>query len=179
MGPRRRTVAGARRRCFPLEDEDWIVDDGRVVVLLLAHRDVGKVDGGTLRVDRERRVVTWEGAPNEIGCRRPWQASFDDVEDVKAEEPGFLIALRKASEKEARLVPLPHFSALVGQGRAVSVSPGVKESLKGPDGDYAPLSGTGGSTAPVLQRRTLPPQVQQDSGRAVEAILRALGRLPR
>jgi hypothetical protein len=158
--------------------EDWISDDGRVVTLLLAHRDSGRVDGGTLRVDRERRVLAWEGAPNEIGCLKPWQASFDDVEDVRAEEPGLLIVLRK-QPKEVRLAPLPHFTALIGQGRAVSVSPGVKEALKGPDGDFAPLSGSGSSTAPTLERRALPPAVQRDSGRAVDAILDALGRGPR
>ena len=160
------------------QDGDWISDDGRAVTLLLAHRDVGRVDGGTLRVDRERRLVTWEGAPNEIGCRRPWEAAFEDVEDVKADEPGFVITLRKGG-KESRLVPLPHFTALVGQGRSVSVSPGVKEALKGPDKDYAPLSGSGSSTTPTLSRPVLPPAVQRDSARAAEVILRALGRAPR
>jgi hypothetical protein len=158
--------------------EDWISDDGRVVTLLLAHRDVGRVDGGTLSIDRERRLVKWEGAPNEIGCRRPWEVSFDDVEDVKAEEPGLVISLGKG-EKETRLVPLPHFAALVGQGRATGVTPGVKEALKGPDGDYAALSGSGASSTPSVARRAVPPQVQRDSGRAVDAILRALGRAPK
>ena len=159
------------------QEDDWVSDDGRVVTLLLAHRDAGRVDGGTLRVDRERRLLVWEGAPNEIGCRKPWQATFDDVVDVKADEPGLLIQLRKAP-REVRLVPLPHFTALVGQGRPASVTPGVKEALKGPDKDYGPLSGSGSSTTPTLERRALPPGVQQDSSRAADAILRALGRPP-
>jgi hypothetical protein len=161
------------------QEPDWISDDGRVVTLLLAHRDVGRVDGGTLRVDRERRVVTWAGAPNEIGCQRPWEAAFDDVEDVKADEPGFLLLLRKGDTREARLAPLPHFTALVGQGRSVSVTPGVKEALKGPDKDRAPLSGSGASSTPTLSRPALPPRVQLDSARAADAVLRALGRAPR
>lgn len=158
------------------QDDDWITDDGRVVEVLLAHRDSDRVDGGTLRIDRERRTVSWEGAPNEIGCRRPWQAAFDDVAEVKTDEPGLVILLRKGGPKEVRLAPLPHFTALIGQGRTTSVSPAVKEQLKGPDGYTMPLSGTGGSSTPTLAREPLAPAVQIDSARAVDAILKGLGR---
>jgi hypothetical protein len=158
------------------EDGEWMSDDGRVVEMLLAHRDADRVDGGTLSIDRERRTLTWSGAANEIGCRRPWAASFDDVADVKDDEPGFLLVLRKGPQKEIRLAPLPHFAALLGQGRTTSVAPGVKEALKGPDKDAVPLSGSGASTTPTLARRALPPGLQRDSRRAAEAIARALGR---
>jgi hypothetical protein len=158
------------------QEDDWIADDGRVVTMLLAHRDSDRVDGGTLRLDRERRVLDWTGAANEIGCRRPFQASFDDVDEVKADEPGFVIRLRKGPYKELRLAPLPHFAALVGQGRTGGVAPSVKEALKGPDKDRAPLSGSGASTTPTLARRAPPPAVQRDSLRAADAILHALGR---
>jgi hypothetical protein len=158
------------------QEDEWIADDGRVVTMLLAHRDSDRVDGGTLRLDRERRVLRWTGAANEVGCRRPFEASFEDVDEVKADEPGFVIRLRRGPHKEVRFAPLPHFAALVGQGRTGGVAPSVKEALKGPDKDRAPLSGSGASTTPTLARRALPPAVQRDSLRAADAILHALGR---
>jgi hypothetical protein len=158
------------------QDTDWIADDRQVLEMLLAHRDADRVDGGTLRVDRERRVVAWRGAPNEIGCRRPWEASFDDVEDVRVDEPGFVLRLRSGARKEVRLAPLPHFSALIDLGRTHSVAPVVKEALRGPDKDGVPLSGSGSSTTPTLERPVRAPEVQRDSRRAVDALRHALGR---
>src|SRR5262245_27280715 len=158
--------------------EDWLTDDGRVVTLLLAHRDSDRVDGGTLHIDREKRTLSWEGAPNEIGCQRPWEAAFDDVDDVKADEPGFVISLRKGPYREVRLVPLPHFTALIGLGRTAGVAAGVKQTLREMDRDRLPLSGSGASSTPTLARRTLPPEVQRDSVRAADANLHALGRAP-
>jgi hypothetical protein len=157
------------------QDPDWIHDDGRVVELLLAHRDTDRVDGGTLRVERERRVLAWTGAPNEIGCRRPWEVSFDDVDEVKADEPGFVLRLRRAP-REVRLAPLPHFSALVNAERTQQVTPSVREAIRGPDKESIPFSGAGASTTPTLKRRMLAPEVQRDSARAVEAVLAALSR---
>lgn len=159
----------------PAQERDWIRDDGRVVELLLAHRDADRVDGGTLRVDRERRVLAWTGAPNEIGCQRPWEVSFDDVSEVKADEPGFVLRLHRAP-REVRLVPLPHFSALVDAERTQAVTPGVREAIRGPDKEAMPLSGSGATTTPTLKRRVLAPEVQRDSARAAAAILQALSR---
>jgi hypothetical protein len=159
------------------QEEDWIRDDGRVVELLLAHRDADRVDGGTLRVDRERRVLAWTGAPNEIGCRRPRKVAFDEVAEVKTDEPGFVLRLRRAP-REVRLVPLPHFSALVNAERTQAVTPAVREAVRGPDNESMPLSGSGATTTPTLKRRVLAPEVQRDSARAAEAIRGALSRRP-
>lgn len=158
------------------DEGDWIDDTGGVLEMRLAHRDTQRVDGGTLRVDRERRTVSWEGAPNEIGCQRPWHVAFEDVVDVRADAPGFLVVLRGGPEKQVRLAPLPHFRALIGEARDRSVGPNVKDALRGPDGDPLPLGGTGASTTPTFTPRVSAPEVQSDSLRAAEAILRALGR---
>jgi hypothetical protein len=155
---------------------DWMAEQGTVLEMKLAHRDTVRVDGGTLRVDRERRTVSWEGAPNEIGCAREWQASFDDVTGVRADAPGFLIGLRSGPVREVRLAPLPHFRALLGQRRDRGVRPHVRELLKDRDGDPIPLGGSGGSTTPMLDPVLASPEVQRDSEAAVDAILRALGR---
>jgi hypothetical protein len=157
-------------------ESDWINESRGVLEMRLAHRDTQRVDGGTLCVDRERRTVSWEGAPNEIGCQRPWEVAFEDVVDVRADAPGFLVVLRRGPEKEVRLAPLPHFRALIGEARHRSVGPDVKDALRGPDGDPLPLGGTGASTTPTFTPRVLAPEVQSDGLRAAEAILRALGR---
>ena len=161
------------------DEADWMTDQGSVLEMRLAHRDTIRVDGGTLRVDRERRTVAWEGAPNEIGCTRPWQAPFDDVTDVRVDAPGFLVGLRNGPEKEVRLAPLPHFRALLGRRRDRGVRPHVRELLKDKDGDPIPLGGTGASTTPMLDPVVASPEVQRDSEAAVDAILRALGRAPK
>lgn len=100
------------------------------------------------------------------------------MDAVRADPPGFVIALRGGPAREVRLAPLPHFQALVGYGRARAVNPQVREALRGPDGDSIPLSGSGAGSTPTLDARAPAPAVQRDSARAVDAILRALGRAP-
>lgn len=161
---------------LPAGEPDWLQDDGRVLEMRLAHREADRVDGGTLRVDRARRLVTWQGAPNEVGCRRPWESSFVGVGGVKVDAPGFVIVLRQGPVKEMRLAPLPHFAELLGKPHIGGVAPNVKEALKGPDGDPVPLGGSGASTTPSVGRVPASPSMQRDTRRAVSAILDALGR---
>jgi hypothetical protein len=59
-------------------------DDGTILEVPLAHRDRDRIDAGILRVDRRRRVVTWEGLKDEIGCGLRVEAPLDDVRAVLA-----------------------------------------------------------------------------------------------
>lgn len=156
----------------------WFSDDGRVVEMRLAHRDFDRVDGGTLRIDRERRVLVWQGAPNEIGCRRPFEAPLDAVTEVALDEPGFHLRLSQGPVKDMKLIPLPHFAWLLTPKTRGGIGPSVREQLKGPDRDRMPIGGSGASTLPSGPGPAPPPEVKQDSTRAVGAIRDALDHRP-
>jgi hypothetical protein len=66
---------------------EWLTDQDGVVEMLLAHRDVDRVDGGTLRLDRRKRLFTWTGAPGEIGCQNTLEIAFSDVKLVVGAPP--------------------------------------------------------------------------------------------
>ena len=156
----------------------WFSDDGRFVEMRLAHRDFDRVDGGTLSIDRERRVLVWQGAPNEIGCRRPFEAPLDAVTEVALDEPGFRLRLSQGPVKEMKLIPLPHFAWLLAPKTRGGVGPNVREQLKGPDRDRMPIGGSGASTLPSGFGTAPPPEVRQASTLAVSAIRAALDHRP-
>jgi hypothetical protein len=161
------------------EDADWLVDDGNVLELMLAHRDSPRPDGGTLRIDRRKHLVLWEGIARETGCKLKLEASFQDVKSVDIDErqAGFVLQLRKGKPKELVLIPVQHVSAF-------NIQPGLKAGgfqtslgstpLRGPGGDSMRASGSAGGAAPSAKKLELPEAVVADTQRAVTAIRRAM-----
>ncbi len=163
----------------PQPPVEWITDEDGVLELLLAHRDDDRVDGGTLRVDRAKRLVTWTGAPNEIGCKRRFEVSFADVKSVEEERtlPGFHLELREGKPKGWTLMPLPHVTYLLKD-------PSVKEGdlqqrandagLVGPDGAPLRIGGEAGGVGPRVKKRELPDEVDRDVRKAITVLRDAL-----
>src|SRR5438445_12682930 len=74
---------------------DWMSDSAAVLEVRLAHADRDRVDGGTLRLDRTKRLVTWVGAPGDIGCKPKLESTLEAVQSVTTEDgrPGFIGAV--------------------------------------------------------------------------------------
>jgi len=74
---------------------DWMSDEGGVLELKLAHNDKDRPDGGLLRLDRNKRLVLWQGIPGDIGCKLKVEAKFEDVEAVRVGDgAGFTVELK-------------------------------------------------------------------------------------
>jgi hypothetical protein len=163
----------------PPPAEPWITDEDGVLEMLLAHRDDTRVDGGTLRLDRRKKLITWTGAPNEIGCKRSFEAAFSDVKSVEEERslPGFHLELKQGKPKGWTLMPLPHVAYLLK-------GPGVSEGdlqqkasdagLTGPDGAPLRVGGDAGGVGPRVKKRELPEEVDRDVRKAITALRDAL-----
>jgi hypothetical protein len=158
---------------------EWMTDEDGVLEMLLAHRDDGRVDGGTLRLDRGKKLVTWTGAPNEIGSKRAFEVAFSDVKYVEEERalPGFRLELRQGKPRSWTLMPLPHFNELL-QGPATSQND-IKRvaedaNLLGPDGAPLRISGEAAGAGPSVRKRELAPAVEQDIRKAVTMLRDAL-----
>ena len=158
---------------------EWLTDTDGVIEMLLAHRDEDRVDGGTLRLDRRKKLLTWTGAPNEIGCKRSFEATFADVKSVEEERtlPGFHLELRQGKRKGWTLMPLPHVTYLLKD-------PSVKEGdlqhrakdagLVGPDGAPLRIGGEAGGVGPSVKKRELPDEVDRDIRKAITVLRDAL-----
>jgi len=158
---------------------EWLTDQDGVLEMLLAHREDDRVDGGTLRVDRSKKLVTWTGAPNEIGCKRKFEAAFSDVKYVEEERslPGFHLELRQGKPKGWTLMPLPHVEFLLKD-------PGVSQGdlqrkaddagIRGPDGAPLRVGGQAGGVGPVVKKREVPAEVERDISRAIKTLRAAL-----
>jgi hypothetical protein len=160
---------------------DWMSDEHGVLELRLAHLHPGRIDGGTLRLDRTKRLVEWIGAPGEIGCKDKVEARFDDVKSVAVDEvaPGFLLELKTGKPKSLRLIPLPHAQWLLKQPKmqeaiATAMKYGT-EGLNTPDGKMAPTGSAAGG-GPTLKTVEIPKDVAADTKKAVDALKEALGR---
>jgi hypothetical protein len=150
----------------------WMKEDGGSLELLLVREGLC---GGVLTLDSVRRLVRWEGAPGDIGCKDGFEAAFDDVKAVRAQsEAGFLIEFKKGTGKRMVLIPLPH-AAWLGQQSRFS-NPNVKialESMSSADGDALPNNLPG---APAVKRVEIPKEVVADTQKAVDRVLDFLGR---
>ena len=158
---------------------DWITDEDGVLELLLAHRDDSRVDGGTLRVDRRKRLVTWTGAPNEIGCKRTFEVAFADVKAVEEERtlPGFHLELRQGKPRGWTLMPLPHVTYLLQDPKFTEGSlqqRAADANLVGPDGAPLRIGGEAGGAGPTLKKRDLPEDVDRDILKAITVLRDAL-----
>ena len=97
----------------PLPAAALWTDDGTILEVPLAHRDRDRIDAGILRVDRRRRVLTWEGLPEEIGCGLRVEAPLDDVRGIaESREVGLTLQLRSGPLRELVLIPPAHFALL-------------------------------------------------------------------
>jgi hypothetical protein len=159
---------------------EWLTDTDGVIEMLLAHRDEDRVDGGTLRLDRRKKLLTWTGAPNEIGCKRHFEVAFSDVKRVEADrvEAGFILELQAGKPRSWVLTPLPHVEHLL-KGPAVHEGDlqHKANSLGLVDRDGAPLrmGGRAGGVGPDVRKREVPEQVQRDMDRAIRTLRDALG----
>src|SRR3954471_2071797 len=100
-------VLAASPEPSPSPDALWS-DDGNVLEIPLAHRDRDRVDAGLLRIDRRKRVLTWDGAPGEIGCALRVEASLDDVAVAEARGPGLTLTLKTGPVPEMTFIPPAH-----------------------------------------------------------------------
>lgn len=158
---------------------EWITDEVGALEMLLAHRDDDRVDGGTLRLDRRKRLVTWTGAPNEIGCKRTFEVAFADVKYVEEERSlsGFRLELRQGKPKSWTLMPLPHVAYLLKEPAVMQGDLQHRAddaALKGPDGAPLRIGGQAGGVGPVVRKQELPEEVDRDIRKAVSTLRDAL-----
>jgi hypothetical protein len=151
-------------------------DDGTILTVPLAHRDRDRVDAGILRVDRGRRVVTWEGLPEAIGCRLRLEAGFDDVRGVaESRGVGLTLTVRGGAVRELILIPPAHFALLaqptVRARGGLSREEAIAGRLVQGDDIYADASGSGAFGGPTSKTIVVSEEVRRDV-RAVVAILR-------
>jgi hypothetical protein len=159
---------------------DWMTDEGGVLELKLAHNDKDRPDGGLLRVDRNKRLLLWEGIPGDIGCKLRVEAKFDDVVAVRfGDGAGFTVEL-KGKPRKLVLIPVPYaewFLKQYGIQEGLATAMANTEYLQGPGGKMTP-SGAAASAGPSIKKVELPEAVVRDSRRAAEAVLAAMDRLP-
>ncbi len=160
------------------EAADWIGRQAGGVELALAHdHGRGRLDGGVLTVDPNRRVVLWAGIEGDLGCPTRIEVPFADVRSVQVEAVGFTLVLRRGPLRRLVLMPRPHARWLRASQtnnaeamRVLGEMPGSEEGI--------PMGGPTTFAGPVRQRVDLPAEVERDVRRAVDAIRDALGRTP-
>jgi hypothetical protein len=173
-------LAAAGGRTAEAPEIEWLIETGpNVLELRLAHNERRRPDGGVLRVDSNRRVVTWEGIPGELGCRQKLEAPFSSVRAVR-DEPDGVIRLEISGQPRDRwvFVPLPHAAWL---SRRMSIlTTGLREDqrsvLTGPDGLSMPVGGSAAFAGPQLREDLVPGEITADVRLAATRIRDALGR---
>jgi hypothetical protein len=170
--------------------EDWLIEDrAGVLELRLAHAERRRPDGGVLRIDPNRRLVTWEGIPGELGCKQKLEVPFGRIRAVRDEAAGMLrLEVKGEAPDRWVFVPLPHAAWLTRASSSVvqGIAPGVRDLLQSPDsagGKGASSAGSmyiGGSAAfagPQTRVDIVPSEITSDVRRAVERIRQGLGRV--
>lgn len=161
---------------------EWLVEDHPgVLELRLVHDEQRRADGGVLRIDANRRVVTWEGIPGERGCRQKLEAPFGSVRAIRDEPQGEIRLEIEGQPRDRWLfVPLPHAAWVANASTAVTrgVQPDVRDSLVGPDGFPLPVGGSAQFAGPQFRQDVVPGEVTADVRLAVDRMRQALGRTP-
>jgi len=161
---------------------EWLVEDhAGVLELRLVHDERRRADGGVLRIDANRRVVTWEGIPGERGCRQTLEAPFGSVRAIRDEPQGEIRLEIKGQPRDRWLfVPLPHAAWVANASTAATrgVEPDVRDSLVGPDGFPLPVGGSARFAGPQIRQDVVPGEVTADVRLAVDRMRQALGRSP-
>jgi hypothetical protein len=75
-------------------EDEWLSDRGDKLAMMVAKLENGKLCGGVLRVNRSTRVLLFEPAPSEMGCKNKAEASAAEVKSVKTDGPGFQVELQ-------------------------------------------------------------------------------------
>jgi hypothetical protein len=160
----------------PPEPALW-TDDGSVLEVPLAHRERDRVDAGVLRLDRRRRVLTWQGLDEAIGCRLRLEVPLADVAGVaESRGPGLTLTLRSGAVRELTLIPPAHFALLLqaavrprgGISREEAIASGLRN-----DDVYADATGSGAFKGPSSRTIAVPEAARRDV-RAVIGVLRAV-----
>ncbi len=164
----------------PPGSAEWMSQDEGVLELKLAHEEKGRPDGGTLRVDENRRIVVWEGIPGEFGCKLKVEASFDEVENVSvSDQAGFVVEFKSGKNRKLVLIPVPHAWWFKQQWTTQDGKFGqnVPEgSMRDRDGSPVAAGGAAGGVGPRLRHREIPKDVVAATLKAANAIRMALGR---
>jgi hypothetical protein len=160
----------------PLPAAALWTDDGTVLEVPLAHRDRDRIDAGVLRIDRRRRVLTWQGLAEEIGCGLRVEARLEDVRGIaESRGVGLTLQLRNGPVREMVLIPPAHFELLahpiVRKRGGLNREEAIAGRLKNDD-LYADAAGSGAFGGPTGKAVLVPEDVRRDV-RAVVGILRS------
>lgn len=153
-------------------------DDGNLLEIPLAHRDRDRVDAGIPRVDRRRRVITWEGLPETIGCGLRVEAAYGDVRGIaesRGAGAGLTLRLGRGAMRELVLIPPAHFAWLAEPSTRSRGGLSREEAIAGrlrTDDIYADAPGSGAFGGPTGKALVVPDDVRRDVS-AVVAILRS------
>lgn len=153
-------------------------DDGTVLEVPLAHRDRARVDAGVLRIDRRRRVMTWAGLPEAMGCALRLEVPFEDVRGVaESRGVGLTVTLRSGTVRELVLVPPAHFALLaqpvVRARGGISREEAIAGQLRS-DERYVDAAGSGAFGGPSGKTIVVPEAVRRDVREVVGALRSAL-----
>ena len=104
--------------------DSWMTDENGVLQMMLAHDEKSGPDGGLLTLDRNKKTITWAGAPGEHGCKLKVEGSFDSVKSVKdnGREAGFLLEMKEGKTRKLVLLPLPYAEWFVRQWKVAEGS---------------------------------------------------------
>lgn len=166
----------------PLPAAALWTDDGTILEVPLAHRDRDRIDAGILRIDRRRRLMTWAGLPEEIGCGLRLEVPFDDVRGVaESRGVGLTLTFRRGPVRELILIPPAHFALLaqptIRERGGISREEAIAGQLKNDD-VYADATASGAFGGPTARAVVVPEDARRDV-RAVVAIVRSAAGLER
>jgi hypothetical protein len=158
----------------------WLAEDAAGVVRLrLAHAEAARPDGGTLVVDPNRKLLEWQGAPVENGCRRALEVPFARVRAMRAEPQGVLRLELRGEGGSWEFVPLPHVAWLTRTSKAIArgFMPDLRDTfVTGGDDTPMPASGSAAFMGAQVRADLVPPEVAADVRLAAEVVRKALGR---
>ncbi len=179
-GPALQKSVPAQGAAAPPSSSEWMSEDDDVPELKLAHEEKDRPDGGILRVDSRKRTVLWEGIPDETGCKRRVEVSFDDVKGISVSDlAGFVIEFKTGKDRKLVLIPVPHAWWFVqqwatGGGNFARNLP--EGTLRDHDGAGLTVTGAEGGVGPRVRHRDIPKEVVKDTTTAANAVLGLLGR---
>lgn len=168
----------------PLRADEWLSDENGVLQMLLAHEEKGGPDGGTLTLDRNKKTITWIGAPGEHGCKLRIEGTFASVKNVKdnGREAGFVLEMKDGKNKKLVLLPLPYAQWFllqwkVAEGSFGKTLPEGTLSVGGGKGEASSMSpsGSAGNAGPSMKHQDIPELVENDTKKAITAARGALG----
>lgn len=173
-------AASRQQSAAPPSSLDWMSEDEGVLELRLAHDEKDRPDGGTLRIDSNKRIVVWQGIQGEFGCKLKVEAPFEDVDAVSVgEEAGFTIVFKRGKNRKLVLIPVPHAWWFKQQWTTQDANLGKvipEGTTRDHDGSPMAVTGAAGGVGPRLKHIEIPKDVVAATRKAANAIRAALGR---